>query len=383
MMREALPESAFVRLVYRLRSVGVPVSLAQTLDFLESITAVGLVPTSDFRAAARCTLARRPDQFSAVEAEIDVFLRELAGVSPGTDLMSAAGTTLDSRPATATPDDEMWPTETAAIGSDGETESPGSIAQYSFTEALRRKDFALYSDEELQQAKHFLRSIRWQPPHRRSRRRQPARRGHELDMRRLLRKSLSYGGEIAAFPRRSQQSRPRSLVVLCDVSGSMDTYTRMLLQFLHSLRLRCTGIEVFLFGTRLTRVTRALAHRDLDDALAGLTQEVTDWSGGTRIGESLSAFNRAWARRVTAHGAVTMIISDGWDRGDPSRLAQEMARLHRLSHRLIWLNPLLGTTDYQPLTQGMRVALPFVDDFLPANNLTSLTELAQLLNGLD
>jgi uncharacterized protein with von Willebrand factor type A (vWA) domain len=182
---------------------------------------------------------------------------------------------------------------------------------------------------------------------------------------------------------RGPRRKPRPLVLLCDISGSMAPYTRVLLHFLHTIRRGVGNAEVFLFGTRLTRITRQLRVRDVDQALAAIGAQVTDWSGGTRLGESLRTFNTAWARRVLSQGAIVCIISDGWDRGDPNMLAAEMAHLQRTSFRLIWLNPLLGITGYRPLTRGMAAAMPFVDDFLPANDLASLEELAALLSSLD
>lgn len=180
--------------------------------------------------------------------------------------------------------------------------------------------------------------------------------------------------------RRAPKLKRRKLVLICDISGSMDRYTRLLLHFLHSMERSLDNVEVFVFGTRLTRITHALRTRDTDSAIAAVTDEVQDWSGGTRIGESLRTFNRRWARRVLGHGAIVLIISDGWDRGEPEVLAAEMARLQRSSYRLIWLNPLLGSPGYRPLTQGIQAALPYVDTFLPVHNLQSLEELAALLD---
>jgi uncharacterized protein with von Willebrand factor type A (vWA) domain len=180
--------------------------------------------------------------------------------------------------------------------------------------------------------------------------------------------------------RRAPKLKRRRLVLLCDISGSMDRYTRLLLHFLHSMEHSLDNVEVFVFGTRLTRITHALRTRDPDSAIAAVTDEVQDWSGGTRIGESLHTFNRRWARRVLGHGAIVLVISDGWDRGDPALLAREMERLQRESYRLIWLNPLLGAPGYEPLTQGILAALPYIDDFLPIHTLASLEALAEILN---
>jgi uncharacterized protein len=183
--------------------------------------------------------------------------------------------------------------------------------------------------------------------------------------------------------RRRPRVKPRPLVILCDISGSMSLYSRLLLHFVHTVSNGLANVETFLFGTRLTRITRQLARRDVDDALTHVARSVQDWSGGTRIGDSLRAFNRQWSRRVLGRGAVVLIISDGWDRGDVKVLTEEMARLYRNSHRLIWLNPLLGHEDYRPVTAGMRAALPYIDAFLPANNLDSLFALGRALEAID
>jgi uncharacterized protein with von Willebrand factor type A (vWA) domain len=174
----------------------------------------------------------------------------------------------------------------------------------------------------------------------------------------------------------------RPLILICDISGSMDRYARLLLRFVHALEHGLDSVEVFVFSTRLTRITRELRKRDVDDAIANVVKSVDDWSGGTRIGEALKTFNYQWSRRVLRSGATVVMISDGWDRGDPALLAQEMARLQRSCRRLIWLNPLLGAPGYQPLTQGIRAALPYVDDFLPIHNLQSMEALARLLDDM-
>jgi uncharacterized protein with von Willebrand factor type A (vWA) domain len=193
---------------------------------------------------------------------------------------------------------------------------------------------------------------------------------------------LRHGGELLDLARRGPKLKRRQLVLLCDISGSMERYTRLLLHFLYSVESSVRHAEVFLFGTRLTRITRELRRRDPDDALQAVSARVNDWAGGTRIGEALHTFNTHWARRVLGQGAVVLIISDGWDRGDPDLLAAEMERLQRSSYRLIWLNPLLGSEQYEPLTQGIQAALPYVDHFLPVHNLSSLASLAALLNDI-
>lgn len=253
------------------------------------------------------------------------------------------------------------------------------LMAYSREEALRRKDFEEFTWDELREARLLMERARWRLGERRTRRLRPARRGRRLDLRQTFRRSLRTGGEAVTLARRARRWKPRPLVILCDISGSMSIYSRLLLHFVHTVANGLRNVETFVFGTRLTRITRQLERRDVDSALADVARLVQDWSGGTRIGDSLRTFNYRWARRVLGRGAVVLIISDGWDRGDVKVLGQEMARLRRNCHRLIWLNPLLGHDDYRPVTAGMRTALPFVDDFLPANNLDSLFALGAAL----
>ena len=257
------------------------------------------------------------------------------------------------------------------------------MGTYSAEELLRRKDFENFSWDELLAARELMAKLRWRLGMRQTRRLHPARHGRQPDLRRTLRRSLRTDGEPLMLARRERRQKPRPLVILCDISGSMSLYSRLLLQFTHTVSNGLENVETFVFGTRLTCITRQLARRDVDEAISDVTRSVQDWSGGTRIGDSLRTFNYRWARRVLGRGAVVLIISDGWDRGDTRILAQEMERLQRNCHRLIWLNPLLGQDDYRPVTAGMRAALPFIDDFLPANNLDSLIELGRLLEAVD
>jgi uncharacterized protein with von Willebrand factor type A (vWA) domain len=256
-------------------------------------------------------------------------------------------------------------------------------ATYSHEEYLRHKDFENFTWDELQEARELMARARWRLGERRTRRQRPAKRGRILDLRRTFRRSLRAGGEPIELARRVIRRKPRPLVIICDISGSMSLYSRLLLHFIHTVSNGLTNVETFVFATRLTRITRQLARRDVDAAIHDVTKTVQDWSGGTRIGESLRTFNYRWARRVLGRGAVVLIISDGWDRGDVRVLAEELARLQRNCHRLLWLNPLLGMEDYKPVTAGMRAALPYIDDFLPANNLDSLFALGRALEAVD
>jgi hypothetical protein len=216
-------------------------------------------------------------------------------------------------------------------------------------------------------------------PQRISRRTRPTRRRRDLhDLRATVRVSLRHGGELFERRYREPAERPRRLVLVCDVSGSMTPYARMLLQYMQASVSARARVEAFVFGTRLTRVTRELAGRDPDRALARAAEHVTDWSGGTRIGSALAELNREHGRRI-GRGAIIVVLSDGWDRGDPDVLAEEMARLRRCAHRVLWLNPLAADPRYEPLTRGMQAALPHVDHLLPGNSIASLEALAQLM----
>ena len=256
-----------------------------------------------------------------------------------------------------------------------------AIGAYSTVEVSRTKDFADFTAAELEAARRVMLRMRWRPGVRRTRRWQRSSRG-DLDMPRLLRTNLMRGGELIELPRRIRREAPRPIVMLADVSGSMDRYSRMLLAFASGLTRSARQVESFVFATRLTRVSRLVSAATGYRVLSRMVRDLHDWGGGTRIGEALRTFNTTWARRVMRHGPVILIVSDGWDRGDPQLLAQELARLRRRCSRLIWLNPLLGSAGYEPLTRGMQAALEHIDDFMPAHNLRSLEDLATHLQRL-
>jgi hypothetical protein len=257
---------------------------------------------------------------------------------------------------------------------------------WSDAELLREKDFADYTDAERQIARRVMRRVAGTGPTRPSRRTRPARRrgapphAARPDLRRTIRSSLRTGGDPVERHWREPSERPRPLVLVCDVSGSMEPYARMLLQYMQACVAARRRVEAFVFGTRLTRVTAELAGRDPDRALDRAAGAADDWSGGTRIGDALATLNREHGRRL-GRGAIVVLLSDGWDRGDPEQLAAEMARLGRCAHSLIWLNPLKAHPDYEPLTRGMQAALPHVDHFLAGNSLASLADLADLMEG--
>lgn len=362
-----------------LRGLGVEVTPAQMLDFVAALEIVDLRRREDVQEAARAIFVTRRDHLALFDEAFALFWRARpTGQMPPMDL----GNLLKKRPSAEERHRLISRTggENPARQEDDEP-FVDKLYAASEREVLRHKDFARMSEYELVQVKQLMQELPWAPPLRRTHRRRPDRQGAQLDLRRTFRANLRHGGEVLHLAHRRRTRKRRRLVVLCDISGSMDRYARVLLQFLYGLSRSLEQVEAFVFSTRLTRITRPLQRRDIDEALDDAAQTVHDWAGGTRIGDAIHAFNFDWGRRVLGQGAVVMIISDGWDRGDPALLDAEMDRLQRSCHRLIWLNPLLGSRTYQPLTRGIQAALPHVDDFLPVHNLVSLEQLAEILTG--
>jgi uncharacterized protein with von Willebrand factor type A (vWA) domain len=389
----------------RLRAAGMGIGSGQILGFLEALSSVDVSRRDDVHAAARATLVTRPEQRNLFDSEFRRFWRDLIEQMPM--LLEEYASVDDTSLATPRPNDsnqqkgkgeesedgkEAERTVLAVEGVDqvgdlGQTEDyevpPEDVLIFSSKEALRKKDFSHLSPEELAEAKRFIESLDWKLGTRRTRRRERAVRGDFIDYRATMRSALKHGGIPLELRQRKRKIKDRPLVLICDISGSMDRYARLLLRFVHALEHGLDSVEVFVFSTRLTRITRELRRRDVDTAIADVANSVDDWSGGTRIGEAIREFNVSWSRRVLRSGATVIVISDGWDRGDPVQLGQEMAKLQRSCRRLIWLNPLLGAPGYQPLTQGIRAALPYVDYFLPIHNLQSMESLARLLSAMD
>jgi uncharacterized protein with von Willebrand factor type A (vWA) domain len=386
---------AFGRL---LRRNGVETTAGQVRDLLRALALIDLGDREVTYFTARALLCARREDLPRFDLAFRQFwgrTRQLiipsdtgslqARRAPGRTPPPEEGTETAPRPTLpAVERTTLADSDEAGAGGGADADQPvEQMLLYSARERLRTLDFARFSEEELAAAKALLATWEWDPGLRRTRRLRPARRGRRLDFPRTVRRAMRTEGVPYRLGWRGPREKPRPLVLLCDISGSMAPYTRMLLHFLHTLRREVGHAEVFLFGTRLTRITRHLRVRQVDQALADVSRQVVDWSGGTRTGEALRVFNTTWARRVLGQGAIVCIISDGWDRGDPALLAREMAYLQRTAFRLVWLNPLLGLAGYQPSTRGMAAALPFVDDFLPAHNLASLQALAQLLSSVD
>lgn len=364
-----------------LRRLGLDFGSGNMLDLVRAIEDVPLRRRQDFQHAARCLLVHRKQDIPLFDDAFKVFWRRPSYGISTRDLRSMGEERRYRSPRIAS---DAARDGDSAEGSADNPDAPAVVdltRTYSAREVLRAKDFAEYSPLEVSQARLLMAEFGWHPGMRRTRRRQTGD-GSSLDLRRTLRNSLQYGGELVELARLERRTKPRNLVLICDVSGSMERYTRLLLHFIHTIAAGLGQVESFLFATRLTRITRHLRYRNIDQAVTEVSRAVPDWAGGTRIGENLRVFNRRWARRVLRSGSVALIISDGWDRGEPELLSREMHRLQRSCHRLIWLNPLLGAAEYQPLAQGMQAALPYVDDFLPAHNLNSLQAVGEHLTRL-
>jgi len=358
-----------------LRSAGLDVPLGSVVTFTAALGAVGLDRRAAVYWAGRATLVRRPED-----------------VGPYDRVFAEFWLQRQSLPAPlATPQPVALALDEGEEGAAGEVESDPAgdalVVRYSPVEVLRHKDFAAYSHAEFAESRRLMADLRLAGELRRARRRRPVRRSRSgasrPDLRRTVRRALRAGGEPIERAWSAPAERPRRVVLLCDVSGSMEPYGRAMLRFLHAAVVgRGAGrVEAFALGTRLTRITRELAWRDPDGAMARAGHAVSDWSGGTRLGDGLRVFNDRWGVRGLARGAVVVILSDGWDRGDPEQLAAEMARLRRVAHRIVWVNPLKATPGYAPLARGMAAALPYVDQFVEGHSLAALEHVAAVVAG--
>lgn len=324
-----------------LRSRGLHVHVGRLLDVVEALQHVNVGSRDDVYHACRALLVHRREDLAIFDRAFEAFWRDRGERPP------RGATIPDAPPAGAEREATGESSALAAVPIDAfeGVESSGGVRAWSDAQALAHKDFAVFMPDEMAQARTALDRLEWAPGARRT--------------------------------------RPRPIVLLCDVSGSMERYSRMLLHFAHSLTTRHHRVEAFLFSTQLTRVTPQLHRRRVDEAVKAVARSVPDWSGGTRTGEALRQLQKRGTRRALRGGPVVLLISDGWDRGDPVVLKEQMHRLQRSCHRLIGLNPLIGTAGYAPLTRGLQAALPFVNDFLPARTLTNLVDLALHLNALN
>jgi uncharacterized protein with von Willebrand factor type A (vWA) domain len=364
-----------------LRGAGIPVSSEQSIDCCRALALVNIGDRDQVYYAARGTLITRVEHMRLFNVLFTRFWRK----------HTASDEIGHGQQAPLAPRHERRPHRPLLISymarkaqeNDPEIDVMDKSGTYSEIEILQRKDFSSMTDEELQTVKNLMQSLRWKASLRETRRYVSDNKGQQLHMRRVISSAVKHGGIPIQLTWQKRKIKQRPIVLLADISGSMEKYSRLALQFFYCMSHSLKDVECFVFGTRLTRITGAFRLKNIDRALTETGHGVIDWSGGTRIGDSLQRFNQQWSRRILGRGAIVLVVSDGWERGDVSVLKKEMRYLQLRCHRLIWLNPLLGKTTYKPLVEGMATALRYVDDFLPIHNLQSLEALSKRLTDLD
>lgn len=362
---------AFTRV---LRGAGVQVPMSSTIAFGEALAALGVGDRDHTYWAGRATLVRRPEDIEVYDRAFAVFW-EHAAANTVVEL-----TEEDELQLVIDSDDDTDDDSDDGPDEADDNDSPTIELRFSATEVLRQKDFAEYSPSELDEAHQLMSRLRLAGSPRRSLRLTPAdRRTSRPDLRRTVRAAMRAHGEPMRRHYLESSTRPRRLVLLLDVSGSMEPYARALIRFVHAAVAGRQKVEAFALGTRLTRITRELGSRDPDEAVSRAAGAVADYGGGTRLGEGLRLFNDEWGQRGMARGAIVVVLSDGWDRGDPDVLAEQMQRLQRVTHKLIWVNPLKVTPGYAPLARGMAAALPFVDEFVEGHSIDAIEQLANVI----
>jgi uncharacterized protein len=366
----ATPERLVVAFARSLRRSGLVVPVDATITFGEALARVGVQNGDHVYWAGRTVFVRRPEDIALYNRVFGAFFGQVAGSSPPETIVEhVAGF-----------DDPHQPDLDGQLPED-ESDDIQAV-RFSRHEVLRQRDFAHFDEDDRREAARIMSALRLNPAARSSRRRVASRRsrGHP-DLRATVSRAMRTDGELVHRRYRQPSTRPRRVVLLLDVSGSMEPYAREFVRFLHAAVVGRTSVEAFALGTRLTRLTRDLATRDPDAALTAAAARVVDWSGGTRLGETLRSFNDTWGIRGMARGAVVVILSDGWDRGEPTRLADEMGRLHRVADRIVWVNPLKASEGYLPIAQGMAAALPFVDEFVEGHSIAALEQVVTAIAG--
>jgi uncharacterized protein with von Willebrand factor type A (vWA) domain len=366
----AEPVTGAVALAAALRGAGMPVGPDRVQHFVEALDQVDARDRTDVYWAGRATLCAHPEHITLYDNVFAAFFDGRVAAMKRMQSTPVQQTTSFALPATDTdrPDDQGGEDQTALV------------ANASSVEVLRRRDVASLDSEERRQLERLLARFAMPGAQRRTRRWQPDRIG-AVDRGRTVRALLRSGGELAELRRRSERRRPRRVVLLVDVSGSMTPYADALLRFAHAAARGRQRTEVFSIGTRLTRLTRELGHRDADTAMAAVASTIPDWSGGTRLGAQLKAFLDRWGQRGMARGAIVVVMSDGWERDDPELLGEQMARLHRLAHRVVWANPRRARPGFEPLVGGLLAALPHVDAFVDGHSLEAYEHLADVVAG--
>jgi uncharacterized protein with von Willebrand factor type A (vWA) domain len=361
-----------------LHNAGVEVNAGNLIDLCDSFRHISVQDQRDFYAAARATLVSRYDDLETFDQVFNSFWANpiLPDDLTLTDTESGGDPDLDVQA------DVNEVVDTTDLQEEAEGEGESEEVGYSPDEALMGKDLAAMSDREIEQARKVIHEIVNIIANRRSRRRVPENRGSELDFRRTWRRNALYGSDGVELMMKRRRIKKTKLMLLCDVSGSMDCYSKFLIRFIYALKREIKDVEVGVFSTRMTAISRLLKSKGIEESLMEVADTVHDWAGGTDIGGCLREFNEQFARDMLHSRTVMIIVSDGWDRGDPELMRQEMTRLRKRVHKLMWLNPLLGTPGYQPLCLGMKTALPYLDYFLPAHNLDSLIQLARTLRSV-
>lgn len=360
---------AFARI---LRGAGLDVPLDSVIIFVNALGQLGLEDRNDVYWAAHATLIRRHEDTPIFDRAFAVFWDQRIAIDTNISQRELVSMTL------LIDDENAGADDTAGEPVDDENTI---MLRFSSVETLREKDFAEYNPAELREAEQFMSSLRLAGPPKKSLRLiKTNRHGARHDIRRTMRASLQHDGEPIERYWREPSTRLRRLVVLLDISGSMEPYARALLRFMHAAVVGRQRVEAFTFGTRLTRITKELTSRDPDKALSQTSAQVSDWSGGTRLGECLRTFNDKWGVGGMARGSIFVVLSDGWDRGDPEVLAEQMQRLNRVAYRVIWVNPLKVSPGYAPLARGMAAALPYIDDFVEGHSLEALQHLTEVIS---
>jgi len=365
-----------------LKQLGVKVSLSQVIDASRSVEFVDIADRTDFRALLRSNLVLQKEDFPAFDMLFDCFWREQSYERVPMETLEIQGTPTESGAQEGGDEEglEEASAETAARENVPlENLDEFSIPTYSPQELLNRKDFSEMGVEESRAIARAILLIATKIATQISRRKKLGRKGNVVDPRWTMRKNMKYGGEIIDLVNRKRRIKKTRVVLLCDVSGSMDCYSRFLIQFMYGLQNELWGVETFVFSTSLSRITHLIRTKDIANALEKISGSILGWSGGTNIGRSLHTFNRNFAPSLVTHRTVVVVISDGWDRGDVSLLEQEMQDLKRRCKKIIWLNPLLASENYEPLCKGMQAALPYLDLFLSVHNVNSLITLGRTL----
>ncbi len=358
--------------------LGMDINPNRMMDVARALEHIELAHKQDVYHALRALMVTRQRDLELFDEAFKLFWQRPTQEWTTLDLRSLGERRRQKKTQFLPPPDSNPSDEASGAQHKIDTSLIAIMPTYSQVEVLRHKDFAEMTSEEIALARRLIERISWSLGVRKTRRLHPGK-GPRIDPRRALRHNLRFAGEPLELPTRTPKIKPRPLVLLCDISGSMERYTRLLLHFMHTLAQSIYQVEAFVFGTRLTRITRHIQRKSVDTALAEVGVTVKDWGGGTRTGDALHTFNYHWSRRVLGRGAVALLITDGWDRGEPDTLRSEIARLQRNCYRLMWLNPLLSAPQYEPLTRGAQAILPFVDDFLPVSNLVNLESLVREL----